>query len=46
MVSLSLDVQDLIQNYLPEYTCANKKTKFEEALRIYKNQTGNIGVSR
>ena len=46
LVSITLDIQDLIKNYPPEYSCENKKTKYEEALALHKNQTGRIGVSR
>ncbi|MCR5126307.1 MAG: hypothetical protein K6B43_14115 [Treponema sp.] len=46
LVSITLDIQDLIKNYPPEYSCDNKKTKFEETFAIHKNQTGKIGVSR
>ncbi|MBQ3825113.1 MAG: hypothetical protein II811_03140, partial [Spirochaetaceae bacterium] len=46
LVSITLDIQDLIKNYPPEYSCKNKKIKYEEALAIHKKQTGKIGVSR
>lgn len=46
LVSIALDIQDLIKNYPPEYSCENKKIKYEEALAIHKSQTGTIGVSR
>lgn len=46
LVSITLDIQDLIKNYPPEYSCDNKKTKYEEAFAIHKKQTGKISVSR
>ena len=46
LAAVTLDIQDLIKNYTPEYTCANKRTKFEETLSLHRNQSGKIGVSR
>ena len=46
MAAVKLDIQNLIKNYPPEYSCKNKKIKYEEALKIHKNQTGSIDVSR
>lgn len=46
MVKLSLDIQDLIKNYPPEYKNPSKKLKYEEALERFRNQQGSVKVSR